>query len=248
MSNEQALRDAAEFAIRKSDNSMRCWGCSRLQVKTVGGFGPEKHDNDCFIEKLRTALAATAATPPASNELLDREKVLDILDGLISAEGSTSDPVFIAYQRIGALPVTPPAPSVNKQAEKWHGFIGGFNGKPEFCKYCGEPERSWRHAQPAPSVEELRELSERATAGEWRTGREDMQSYDGETGKPFRSIYCENERAEMHLGHRLPFVVARLFGEDEKDLDVDMANAAFIVASVNYVRALLTRLGQKGQP
>lgn len=44
------------------------------------------------------------------------------------------------------------------QNDKWHGFIGGLNGKPEFCKFCGEPEQSYRHAHAVaePQVQPTR--------------------------------------------------------------------------------------------
>jgi hypothetical protein len=29
--------------------------------------------------------------------------------------------------------------------ERWHGFVAGFGGKKEFCMFCGEPEKSYRH-------------------------------------------------------------------------------------------------------
>lgn len=53
------LVEAAQYTIGKSDKSMRCWGCSTMQVEPVGGpeYGPHPHDKDCFIEKLRAALA-----------------------------------------------------------------------------------------------------------------------------------------------------------------------------------------------
>lgn len=40
-------------------------------------------------------------------------------------------------------------------SEKWHGFVAGFQGNANFCQFCGEPEKSYRHrpaTQPTPSV------------------------------------------------------------------------------------------------
>jgi hypothetical protein len=34
--------------------------------------------------------------------------------------------------------------------KEWHGFIGGLNGKPELCMYCGQPELSYRHKPSRP--------------------------------------------------------------------------------------------------
>lgn len=47
-------------------------------------------------------------------------------------------------------------------SEKWHGFVSGHNGNPEFCKFCGEPEQSWRHERPAASADGMREALEMA--------------------------------------------------------------------------------------
>ena len=51
---------------------------------------------------------------------------------------------------------------------------------------------------------------------EWRTGREDMQSYDGETGQLFATIYRDDPDGAWHLGERLPIVVSRIYGANCK--------------------------------
>ncbi len=73
------------------------------------------------------------------------------------------------------------------------------------------------------------------TPGPWRTGRTDMQSYSGD-GEPFASIYCDDDRAKIHLGERLPYVIARCPGNDCK------ANAEFIVRAVNSHEDLVAAL------
>lgn len=52
---------------------------------------------------------------------------------------------------------------------------------------------------------------------EWRTGREDMQSYDGATGEPFASVYADDPNGEIHMGERVPRVIAKTFGSDCKE-------------------------------
>ena len=68
------------------------------------------------------------------------------------------------------------------------------------------------------------------TRGPWRTGREDMQSHDSDTGEPFASVYCD-EGAEVHLGRYLPGVVAHTFG------DACKANARLIAAAPMLLEA-----------
>ena len=76
------------------------------------------------------------------------------------------------------------------------------------------------------------------TAGEWRTGRTDMQSYEGGSGLPFVQIYADDERGKWHLGERLPIVIARLVGE-EIDLDELWANARLVAASQRLLAACI---------
>ena len=68
---------------------------------------------------------------------------------------------------------------------------------------------------------------------QWRTGREDMQSYTPD-GKPFASIYADDPNGEIHeaTGIRLPETVARVFGEDNK------ARARLIAAAPDMLALL----------
>ena len=80
-------------------------------------------------------------------------------------------------------------------------------------------------------------MADKHTPGPWRTGREDMQSYDGATGEPFASVYCDDERAEMHLGEKLPYDIARTFGDECK------ANARLIAAAPELLESLKEFVG-----
>ena len=74
------------------------------------------------------------------------------------------------------------------------------------------------------------------TPGPWRDGRRDMQSYDGETGEMFASVYCDDDRAPMHLGERLPYVIARTFGDECKANALLIAKAPELVEALNRIR------------
>ena len=75
------------------------------------------------------------------------------------------------------------------------------------------------------------------TPGPWRTGREDMQSYDGLTGEPFSSVYADSERGKMHMGERLPLLIAHVPGS-EIGRDEEKANARLIAAAPEMKEAL----------
>lgn len=75
------------------------------------------------------------------------------------------------------------------------------------------------------------------TRGEWRTGREDMQSYDGATGQPFSSVYVDDKRAGKHLGEDLPLRVATIHGE-HLTREEEKANARLIAAAPDLLTAL----------
>lgn len=55
-------------------------------------------------------------------------------------------------------------------------------------------------------------------ADHWKTGRDDMQSYDGLTGEPFTNIYHATETDGVHkpTGEPLPKVIGRAVGPDNK--------------------------------
>lgn len=61
----------------------------------------------------------------------------------------------------------------------------------------------------------------------YKTGRPDMQSYDGGTGEPFTNIYHATLTDGVHLGQPLPLVIGRTEGANNK------ANAEFLVRAAN---------------
>lgn len=65
------------------------------------------------------------------------------------------------------------------------------------------------------------------TAGPWKTGREDMQSFDGATGEAFTNIYHSTKSDGRHhvTKEPLPLVIGRAEGDNNK------ANARLIAAS-----------------
>lgn len=73
----------------------------------------------------------------------------------------------------------------------------------------------------------------------WVTGRKDMQSYHGDTGEPFSSVYREADDDRMPMGSdgfggkvRIPLRIAYIEGRDIPR-DEEKANADRIVACVN---------------
>lgn len=77
---------------------------------------------------------------------------------------------------------------------------------------------------------ELRALSEKATPGEWDIG-------DGESNGAALTIYCDQGWALASTKMQYTCIPA----------EQDHANAAFIVACVNHVRAALGVAGQEGE-
>lgn len=75
------------------------------------------------------------------------------------------------------------------------------------------------------------------TPGPWKTGREDMQSYEGLTGQPFWSVYAQDPRAGVHLGTPLPLLIARLPGAEIEQAE-GRANAKLIAAAPELAEAL----------
>lgn len=73
-------------------------------------------------------------------------------------------------------------------------------------------------------LDELETLAKAATQGGWRAGRSDMQSYDAQTGEPFKNVYGPNFEPELHHGERIPVEVAKAVGGN------CMADAQFIGA------------------
>ena len=61
---------------------------------------------------------------------------------------------------------------------------------------------------------EMEKLCEALPKREWRAGRPDMLSYDGDGYGPYKQVYMDNPRGRMHLGERLPDVVARGEGKN----------------------------------
>jgi len=94
-------------------------------------------------------------------------------------------------------------------------------------------------------LEALRELSERATKGEWRPGRSDMMSSCGGCDMTFKNIYVDDPRGGVHkptnspLGLTVAKAVSELIGAESEIAMPDeevFSNAALIAAAVNYVR------------
>lgn len=78
----------------------------------------------------------------------------------------------------------------------------------------------------------------------WHTGREDMQSYDGNTGQPFSSVYATDDRGGIHLGKQLPLVIARVDGENI-ERDEEKANTRLIAAAPCLLAALKRLLDER---
>lgn len=78
---------------------------------------------------------------------------------------------------------------------------------------------------------------EGATPGPWQIGREDMQSYNIH-GEPLWTVYRrdDDERCQMHLGSRVPLVIARLPGEVIEETEGRM-NARLIAAAPDLLAA-----------
>ncbi len=85
---------------------------------------------------------------------------------------------------------------------------------------------------------ELCRLLTAATQGEWRSGRSDMTSYDADGRGPYKQVYVDDPHGEMHMGNRLPAVVARgeagLTGQERC-----VENAQLIAALVNAAPRLI---------
>lgn len=91
----------------------------------------------------------------------------------------------------------------------------------------------------AIDLSHLLKLCEAATPGEWRAGRSDTVSYHGNGDGPYKNVYVDNPNGEMHLGHRLPDIVAEARGTEE----TCRANAEWIAAAnPAAVRELIERV------
>ena len=90
-------------------------------------------------------------------------------------------------------------------------------------------------------IREIKERCEKATKGPWTPGREDMQSYDGATGQPFSSVYADDDRAGLHMGHKLPLVIARIDGKDI-EAEEEKSNARFIAHARTDIPDLLAEI------
>jgi hypothetical protein len=72
-----------------------------------------------------------------------------------------------------------------------------------------------------------------------------MQSYDGNTGEAFTNVYAEHENGTVHMGEKLPIVIARSLDESWENKE----NAHFIArartglpAALETIAALRTQL------
>ena len=93
------------------------------------------------------------------------------------------------------------------------------------------------------TLDELAALEAAATPGPWRSGRSDMLSYSGDGVGPFKNVYCDDERAEMHRGERQPYTVGR--GEGEECVENAQLIAALRNAAPELIR--LARIGIAAQ-
>lgn len=86
-----------------------------------------------------------------------------------------------------------------------------------------------------PDLDAIKRRADGATAGPWKPGRSDMQSYDGETGEPFTNVYADDPNGKWHMGSRLPLVIARVLDESGRN----KADADFIARARQDISALV---------
>lgn len=82
------------------------------------------------------------------------------------------------------------------------------------------------------------------TPGPWKTGRNDMQSYDAATGEPFTNVYHATMTFNGERVADLPLVIARCFGARVDD----KANARLIAAAPEMAELLRYHLAALGAP
>lgn len=80
------------------------------------------------------------------------------------------------------------------------------------------------------------------TPGPWKTGRDDMQSYDG-AGEPFTYIYHATLKDGEHLGQPLPLTIGRAEGENNKANARLIASAPDMLAALKWIVAVAYEAG-----
>lgn len=72
-------------------------------------------------------------------------------------------------------------------------------------------------------LERIKKLCAEATPGPWRKGRDDMDSFDAQTGEQFANVYGPHEvdHPSAQITRKVPTVVARVLAEGSDDCHVD---------------------------
>lgn len=84
------------------------------------------------------------------------------------------------------------------------------------------------------------------TPGPWRAGRTDAVSYHaGDGAGPFKNVYVDDPGGRVHMGNRLPAVVAEVYGPLGADC---RANALLIAAAPDLLAACEASLPVVGVP
>jgi hypothetical protein len=99
-------------------------------------------------------------------------------------------------------------------------------------------------------LEEIEARVNKATKGPWRAGMSDMLSYDGDGDGPYKQVYVDNPDGRVHMGERLPDVVAKMYdalGADCRNNAEFAAHARedvpWLVSEVRRLRKLVDRDG-----
>ena len=87
-----------------------------------------------------------------------------------------------------------------------------------------------------------KDMSERHTPGPWRPGRMDMVSYDMAGEELWKNIYVDDLGGKVHMGERLPAIVARAYDA----LGCDCRDNARLIAAAPDMRAVLLEVEWAG--
>lgn len=77
----------------------------------------------------------------------------------------------------------------------------------------------------------------------WKTGREDMQSFEFGSGEAFTNVYHGEIKDGVHLGTELPLVIARVYGEKNKALARRISATPDLLEACQKALAILTETG-----
>lgn len=91
-----------------------------------------------------------------------------------------------------------------------------------------------------PTLAELKVLREGITPGPWKAGRKDGQSFDV-NGSAFTNVYADNPNGEWHMGHPLPFVIAKVLDESGTNKE----NADLIASAPSILDLAISLLEQR---